>query len=424
MQHQSNRALARVLALGAALAVCAGVTAPTARATTSGPNSWLTVDLGTHRYGRLAEPDGTVARARPGQVAFIPGREAAPQDPSTFQVLADGSVWLLDTGNARALVWSAGHPWTVARTVAVPSAGTEDFAVAADGTIYTTSLVGGPVQLYALEPDGKQRWHAPLAELSLGHPLRFGPDGVLYRTDVNGSWTPLITRAGTPLTPTQQATGTLEWQPVTGGRRLVSTMVSQHDYRFVLQASDGAWLRGWRLTSRTAFGGIVEPPSLIGDDLVVVLAAGAPDSAGTRPEYQVVRVTPGGTVVANLALSADTAWGDVLTAVRAGPDASVYALQSDPSTGARIVRYSLAATTSTPPAGSSSPTVTSPAATPPATPTGTAPAQASGPAVTVTPAAPGDTGSSTGPLGWAVGAFAAAAALAGAGWYWFRHTHY
>lgn len=346
MHHRSAGARVALSGLGAGLLICLAA-APPAQALGSGSDPWLRVDLGVHRFGRFAAPTSTVALARAGEVAMIPGNQAAPENPRSFQVLADGSVWLLDGANDRALVWAAGRPTRRVRTVPMPPGATDDFAVGRDGSYYTVSIRNGAARLYACTADGHVRWHAALTGQVLGLPLRFGPDGALYRLGPDQTWIPQTTAGGAPLTPGQQVRGTLVAQPLPGGRRLQATAVSRYDYRFVLQDSTGARLRAWRLTSRTAMGPLIEPPTLIGDDLVIVAEVHSLDGSRYRSEYQVVRVSPRGAVLAAFAIDSAAAWGEVIKPVRVGPDGAIYALVSSPAAGARIVRYPLAATAAT-----------------------------------------------------------------------------
>jgi hypothetical protein len=335
-------------ALLAASALLLPLGAGPADAVTGTPSSaaptvrWVTVSLGVHRYGHLRRPGSLVATAGPTGVGFTSGVEGASVGPNSFQVTADGSVWLLDSVNSRALVWPPGRPAGPPRVVRLPSAGTADFAVATDGTLYVASIVNGPLLLFAYAPDGRLRWRAPLPTFVLGDQLRLAPGGVLYDAVAGSSkWVPLTTPAGMPLTPAQRGAGTRPWQPVTGGRRLAWTSTSAHEFRFTLRGPDGALLHGWRLTSSTPLGGLVDPPALVGKDLVVALRAGEPASSPSRPENQVVRVSPAGTLVASFSLDGGAVWGDVVTSTRVGPDGALYALRTDPATGASIDRFEL-----------------------------------------------------------------------------------
>jgi hypothetical protein len=113
-------------------------------------------------------------------------------------------------------------------------------------------------------------------------------------------------------------------------------------------------------TSQTTLGGLVAPPALIGDDLVVVVAVNSQDGSAFRSEYEVVRVSTPGTVLTAFpsAIDAQATWGDVITPVRVGPDGALYALVSALSVGARIVGYPLATTAAAPAARSEAGTAT------------------------------------------------------------------
>lgn len=421
MHHFSHQLTWRTLALSAAGLLSVAALAPSAAAaTTPTPpaTGWTTVALGTYHFGHQTSPGSVVATAGAREVGFVFGNQAASQDPSSFQVTADGSVWLLDTVNARALVWAAGQPAHPSRTVPMPSAGLEDFAVATDGTVYATAIVNGPLHLFAYAPDGHLRWQSAIADQVLGRQLRLGTDGVLYRGSAGLTWTPLTTPTGTALTTTQQAAGTHAWQVVAGGQRLTATLVSAHEYRFALSTATGAWQHGWRLTSTTPMQGLVDPPTLIGGDLVVVLHMGAPADHPTRSEYQVVRVSAGGSILAHFSLDGRAAWGEVTTFARVGPDGALYTLRTDPATGASVGRYVLATGTAvTPSTGATS------GQTPTDTPTVTSPTLTAPAVTTPSPSPTGESPSDHRAVWWTLGASFAAVAFGGGGWLWYRRTH-
>src|ERR671923_185847 len=76
------------------------------------------VHLGVHRFGRTRAPEAVVARAGPGQVGFRTQGDVA--GPQTFVVGRDRSIWLDDGLKQRLLVWHAGRPGTIVRTIPLP----------------------------------------------------------------------------------------------------------------------------------------------------------------------------------------------------------------------------------------------------------------------------------------------------------------
>src|SRR5438045_6588612 len=107
----------------------AGIALGTAAAS---PIKWVPVQLGTHKFGRLAAPDAVVARAAPAEVAFNKrgscGCLDGPQGPMLFDVAPNGSIWLFDVLNHRLLVWRHGRPARPARAPALPTPDGRDFA--------------------------------------------------------------------------------------------------------------------------------------------------------------------------------------------------------------------------------------------------------------------------------------------------------
>ena len=79
------------------------------------------VHLGVHRFGRLRAPEAVVARAGPGEIGIEDPRAGGSlYGPGSFQIGPDRSVWLLDEFKNRLLVWRAGRPDTIDRTVPLP----------------------------------------------------------------------------------------------------------------------------------------------------------------------------------------------------------------------------------------------------------------------------------------------------------------
>jgi hypothetical protein len=243
----------------------------------------------------------------------------------------------------------------------------------------------------------------------------------LYQVEPSGgAWRPLTTPTGTPLPRARQVAGRTDLQPLPGGRRLAHAHPSKHELRLTLTDSGGRVVRAWRITSATELGALQATPVMVGNDLVVTTEVTGTAAGARRHEFLVLRLSPDGHV-ARLALDAlNVAWGDTITALRVGPGAAVYQLDSSPATGAR--RYRLPASPertaelgATAPSGPS----TNPGRT--ATPT---PAETAPPPTTSRPpeATSGDTTDGSA-LWWTLGSAIAAAGLAGGGWLTYRRFH-
>ena len=419
---------------------------PAAASTSSpSPERWLSVSLGSHTFGHLRTPDAIVATAGPTQVGFERPQEGPNWGPWSFDVTRDGSIWLLDQVNHRLLAWQPGRPSGPVRTVKVPDPPVvADFAVADDGTIYAsypdkTQRVPGMdfnMSLAALSPSGQVRWRGPIIMAYFNGQLRFGPDGALYWPNIDGTWTQLTTKDGRLLTIAEQRQRTSLGQPLSGGRRLVTTEVSDHEFRVVLLNQAGRALRGWRVTSTNDLGGLRATPALVGGDPVIVLGISQQTTAKFLYEYVVLRLAPNGGTRVRFALDPHATWGDVpITGVRVGPDGQLYQLRTNPAWGARIARFSLQPpkptppTTSTPAGGVVPPsTVTPPPATKAPAPTVTAPTT---PPVRPQPTAPSVQPQPTAPvrsvwrslLPWLAALGAVALTAAAEVWWWRRRQH-
>lgn len=155
----------------------------------------IEVPLGVHQFGTLTEPNAVVARVGADGVGWVqPGEglrlsAGAQRGPSSFEVAADGTVWLLDQENSRLLGWPPGRPDRPTRTVPLPFV-PDAFALGPNGAFYATEYTTGPsMLLHAVTADGRALWQAPLAVPNVsGTQLRRTTDGVLYT--VLGEWRP------------------------------------------------------------------------------------------------------------------------------------------------------------------------------------------------------------------------------------------
>src|SRR5512133_1023219 len=155
------------------------------------------VDLGTHRFGETRPPDQVVARAHADQVGWqLPPPGQGPSfGPQSFAVGSDHSIWLHDSFNDRMLVWNAGDPDTIARSVPLPARTADnDVALGPEGSLYVTTGEGHGLDyhmlLNRLTSTGQTMWSRPLAGdffgdaqsfvIGANSSLRTGPDGTLH----------------------------------------------------------------------------------------------------------------------------------------------------------------------------------------------------------------------------------------------------
>jgi len=314
----------------AALALLGG----TASAT---PIKWISVQLGTHRFGQLQRPEAVVARAGPSEVGFKKnggcGCADGPAGPVLFDVSRGGSIWVFDVLNHRFLVWQRGRPAHPARTLSFPKLDIRDFVLGRNGTVYLNAVYAEPpagdsgANLWALSPRGKVLWRA---KALTGSALRVGPSGAVYSVHGKSSWTPLTTPGGRPLSLAQQRHGTTSFQPLGGGLHLVATQVGPREAHFALVDHAGTIVKAWRVTSRTRITvSRALTPALVNGDLVAAVDA----SRGASTDHVVLRLSAHGTrAVRSL---------DGTMTTRVGPDGRLYQLVASPKTGVRIARYSL-----------------------------------------------------------------------------------
>ena len=115
--------------------------------------------------------------------------------PQSFLVGPDHSIWLHDSFNDRMLVWNAGDPNTIVRSVPLPDRTADnDVALGPNGSLYVTHGVGHGLNyhivLSRLNATGRIMWTARLAGdffgdsqsfmIGTNSALRPGPDGTLH----------------------------------------------------------------------------------------------------------------------------------------------------------------------------------------------------------------------------------------------------
>jgi hypothetical protein len=296
----------------------------------------IAVPLGAHRFGRLRAPDTVAARARVkvSCCADPPGGDG----PSSFDVAADGSLWMLDKLNHRLLVWQHGRlQGRPARVVPLPrNLFLTDIAVGPGRTIYART----DDALYALTPQGRVRWRAAASAGIPTAPLQIGPNGVLYQAQAcggscapfgGGGWMPLTTARGGPVTA--QRPNPLE--PLAGGLRVVAE-VSFSIARFALVDASDRVVRAWRVKSATRLGPIGGAPALINGDLVVPIEV----SKGPRAERLILRLGSSG-LRESFAVPAHPVLGETATfaALRIEPNGRVYQLRTTRNGTASIVAF-------------------------------------------------------------------------------------
>ncbi len=339
--------------------------------------SWIVararvVTLPKHRFGHTRGPDAIVARARAGDgagnVGFSQPGEDFVEGPTSFGIAPDGTVWVLDEVHERLLGWDPGRPGHPSRIVPLDF-GAGDLAVGPDGTIYVSgSKVGDDnlhMRLYAFTPAGHLLWMGRLLTDIFNAQVRVGPDGIVYAVDT--SWVPATDSSGAPLRVADQVPLAWPYQPLAGREQmvLVSTPATCRpcpgtpaEARVGLVHPSGSVDRVWRVLSGNNsdefdIEALQTKPAVIDGDPVIVFAVY--DFDRHLMEHQIVVLSPSGIAQR---FSLDRGWwrgSEVVTGIVVGPDGSLYQLQTDPSFGLRIARYSLEAASSPSPSPTATP---------------------------------------------------------------------
>jgi hypothetical protein len=326
------------------------------------------VDLGTHVFGDTRPPDQVVARARPDQVGWqLPPPGQGPKaGPQSFLVGPDHTIYLHDSFNDRMLVWNAGDPDTIVRSVPLPGRTADnDVALGPEGSFYVTHGEGAGldyhVVLERLAPRGEELWTGDLAgdffgdsgkfEIGVNSSLRPGPDGRLNlltaMTSLPGGqpgWMPVATADGRAIAPSAQRRGTgWPYQPIGQGQRMVTEVYTAvpdsapHEVRVAIVNREGRVVRAWRVISRTPINLHDTTDVLRGAPTLVLDVL---DDTLTKWEYEVLRLVPDGSP--SMFSVPRMVFGDnILSDVRQSSTfgGGVYQLRSDPSFGVQILRY-------------------------------------------------------------------------------------
>ena len=326
------------------------------------------VDLGTHRFGETRSPDQVVARARPDEVGWqLPPPGQGPKaGPQSFLVGPDHTIYLHDSFSDRMLVWNAGDPDRIVRSVPLPDRTADnDVALGPEGSFYVTHGEGVGldyrVVLKRLSSTGHELWTGNLAgdffgnsgkfEIGTNSSLLTGPDGKLNvltaMTSLPGGqfgWMPVATPDGRAIAPAAQRRGTnWPYQPIGLGQRMITEVYTAvpdsapHEIRVAIVNGRGRVVRAWRVVSRTPINLHDTPGMLRGAPTLVLDVL---DDTATRWEYEVLRLVPDGSP--SMFSVPRTVFGDnILSDVRLSSTfgGGVYQLRSDPSFGVQILRY-------------------------------------------------------------------------------------
>jgi hypothetical protein len=327
------------------------------------------VDLGTHRFGETRSPDQVVARAGADQVGWqLPPPGQGPKaGPQSFLVGSDHSIYLHDSFNDRMLVWNAGDPNRIVRSVPLPGRTADnDVALGPEGSFYVTHGEGVGldyhVVLKRLTSTGAEMWTGNLAgdffgssgkfEIGVNSSLRTGPDGKLNvlatMTSLPGGqpgWMPVATPDGRAIAPSAQRRGT-DWpyQPIGQGQRMITEVYTAvpdsppHEIRVAIVNRRGRVVRAWRVISQTPINLHDTPDVLRGAPTLVLDVL---DETATRWDYEVLRLVPDGSP-AMFSVPRMVFGDNILSDVRLSSTfgGGVYQLRSDPSFGVQILRYS------------------------------------------------------------------------------------
>lgn len=353
-------------------------TSRTARVPARGTSSALilehavVVDLGTHRFGETRPPDEVVARARADQVGWQlpPPGQGAKFGPQSFAVGSDHSIYLHDSFNDRMLVWNAGDPDTIVRSVPLPDRTADnDVALGPEGSLYVTHGEGHgldySIVLKRLSSTGDVMWTGRMAGdffgdsqsfvIGANSELRLGPGGRLHVLATmfglpggEFAWMPVATPDGRAIPMGRQHRET-DWpyQPMARGQRLVTEVYTAvpdsapHEVRLAVVNRRGRVVHAWRVLSKTDIN-LHATPDVVRGAPTVVLDATEGAGPSVKWEYEVLRLVPDGSPM-SFSLPHLVFGDNVLPDLRmtSSPEGGLYQLSSNPRFGVEILRYSL-----------------------------------------------------------------------------------
>jgi hypothetical protein len=227
------------------------------------------ISLGRHEFGRVREADQRVAQGRwgrgAGEIGLEGGTNVAPTGGSSFDVRADGAVFVLDQVNRRVLRWAPGASDPAAIPVAVDGT-IADLSVGADGTMYALegALAGqGPV-VRAFDRSGIALGVNELPERTASQ-VRVGPSGPVVLQQPSGQWLPVA--RGSSSTSASSQVGA-PGRPFPGGSEVI-VLRTGNEVRLALVNGDVV-RHAWRVTSATPLAEVqlAEP---LGQSLLVVV---------------------------------------------------------------------------------------------------------------------------------------------------------
>ncbi len=266
----------------------------------------VTIDLGSHPFGRVAPAAARVAEATwgdgLGEVGLEPGENVVPIGGSSFDVSADGTVHLLDEAHRRVLRWRNGVGRPEARPLSVNGT-LADIAVGADGTIHVLESTaddarGGPL-LKVFARDGARLSATPVG---IGaSQVRVGPDGsAIVHRPMSGQWQS-ATSDGQAVSSTARLDSGRPGRVTKDGGEVV-VLRRGSELRLALVDARGR-TRSWRVTSTTALGEVqlAEP---MGEGSLLVVARAYSD---TTDEFVVLVLDDTGLATRFSVASADWA---------------------------------------------------------------------------------------------------------------------
>jgi hypothetical protein len=294
------------------------------------------VELAAHVFGSARRPDARVLDAPwgtgTGEAGLSGGNASIRIGPSSFDVMADGTVALLDEVNGRIQRWRAGALVDAVR-VDVPAA-TNDMGVGADGSIYVLDgrgSAGSTPLIRTFAADGTLIRARHIAERTWSQ-MRIGPRGAIVHQEPSDQWMP-VTDGAASLDRSAQVRAGTAGLPFPDGSHVIVLRSGGAEVR-VARIVNGSVRASWRVVSATPLGE-VQLAQPTGNRVVLVVKA----YTDTQDEFQVL-VLDGRGLRRQFSVASDQ-WADAAPLAHfrlAG--SSLYKLGSSPA-GAFVDRYDL-----------------------------------------------------------------------------------